>query len=649
MFTQSLLSLLDLLSSPLLLSLILLAVPLGMFFGAMPGLGGKLGIALLIPLVFGMEPTAGAVLLVAMHAVVHTGGSIPSILFGIPGTGPDAATVVDGYPLAQQGQAGRALGAMLAASAVGGVIGAVALGALLPVLQPVIFALGPTEFFLLAVLGITFIAALSGDSLNKGLLLGLFGLMLAFVGLDPQTGVPRFTVGQLWLWDGIDTITAVLAVFALPEVIALAVSAGPVAVPLREPARFDLASLLEGMREVCRHKWLTLRTSLIGVVIGMIPGLGGEAASWFCYGHAVQTSKTPERFGKGAIEGVIAPETANNSKEGGALLPTLFFGVPGSSGMALLLGAFVTLGLQPGPQMLTTGLGLVWTLVWTLVLANLLAVVLFLLCWQPFGWLVFVRGGLLAPLVLVFILLGSVISAHGGEALLLLAGLGLLGYGLKCYGWPRAPFMVGLVLGTVAEDALHKALIIWGPWFWLRPVSLLLIVVIMASLGLYLYRRRSLRVALPLAATDQDGTGWLGVLVALVMLVLFAVMVAVALGYPPTARLLPLVIGIPGVVLALVQLVLEWRAWRATPGRTWQVWQLRRRLVVLGWVALFIVGVLCGGFLWATPLLVLAFLRLDQRLRLRVALALAAGCWGLVYGVFERLLGLPLFGGWLLA
>jgi TctA family transporter len=299
--------------------------------------------------------------------------------------------------MAQQGQAGRALGASLGASGLGGVVGAIVLALLIPVLEPVVLAFGPAEFFLLAILGITFIALLSGDSLIKGIMVGLFGLMLAFVGMDPQLGITRYTFGNLFLWDGIDVITAILALFAIPEMIALGVKGGAISAVSRKAAKYSVHEVFDGVLDVFRHWWLALRTAVIGAIIGVIPGLGGDAASWICYGHAVQSSKTPERFGKGAVEGVIAPETANNSKEGGSLLPTLFFGVPGSSGMAILLGAFIILGIQPGPMLIQTNLDLVWTLIWALVIANVLAVVMFLGIARWLGLLAFVRGGLLIP------------------------------------------------------------------------------------------------------------------------------------------------------------------------------------------------------------------------------------------------------------
>ena len=230
---------------PSLWLVMLAAVAMGMVFGAVPGLGGKLGIVLSIPLVFGMETVHGCVFLIAMHSVVHTGGSIPSILLGIPGTGPDAATVCDGYPMAQRGEGGRALGASLGASAVGGVLGAVFLAALIPVVGPIVLAFGPAEYFFLALLGLTFVGAVSGDDLVKGILVGALGLMLAFVGSEAQTGVQRFSLDQPFLWDGVDTITAVIGIFAIPECLALAAGERAESNRLSANTRYSFGELLE--------------------------------------------------------------------------------------------------------------------------------------------------------------------------------------------------------------------------------------------------------------------------------------------------------------------------------------------------------------------------------------------------------------------
>jgi putative tricarboxylic transport membrane protein len=463
--------------------LMLAAVPLGMLFGAVPGLGGKLGIVISIPLVFGMDAVHGSVFLVAMHAVVHTGGSIPSILLGIPGTGPDAATVCDGYPMAQKGEAGRAIGASLAASAVGGVFGALFLAVLIPVVQPTVLAFGPAEFFALALLGITFIGSVSGRDLHKGLLVGALGLMLSFIGSEPQTGVQRFSMGQPFLWDGLEVTVVMLAVFAVPEALALA-GKGRVMHQPSDAAPYAVADLWSGIADVARFWWLTLRTSFIGAVIGLVPGLGGDVASWVCYGHAVQSSKTPERFGHGAVEGVIGPEAANNSKEGGALLPTLFFGIPGSSGMAVMLGAFVILGIQPGPEMAREHLDLVWVLIWTLVVSNVLAAAMFLAIGRWVVLAVHLRAGLLVPFVLLMTCMGVLLAASHWQNLGLLVALAALGHGFKQCDWPRAPLAIGLVLGPVMELSLHQSLTIWGPGFLLRPVAGMLLLATIATVVL---------------------------------------------------------------------------------------------------------------------------------------------------------------------
>lgn len=486
-FAEALAALSLLLSDPALLVALVAGVPLGMVFGAVPGLGGKVGIALLIPVVFGMDAMTGAVLLVSMHAVVHTGGSIPSILLGIPGTGPDAATVVDGHPMTLKGEGDRALGASLTASAVGGVIGAVFLAAFLPVIEPVMLLMGPPEFFFLAIFGITLIASLSGLALARGLAIGCIGILVATVGLDLLEGYPRYTFGQLFLWDGVDLITAMLGIYAIPEMCALAARR-----PATQGDPVDGSSyrgLLRGCGDVFRHWALTLRTSIMGAVVGLIPGLGGDAASWLCYGHAVQSSRTPERFGKGAVEGVIAPETANNSKEGGALLPTIFFGVPGSSGMALLLGAFVVLGIQPGPHMIREGLELVWVLIWALALSNVIATVSFLGLCRPLGRLAMINSRRMVPFVFVFAILSTLAIGGAWQHSLMLILFGALGCGFKAYGWPRAPFVVGLILGPIAEVSLMQSLAIWGPAFVLRPGALILAGLTIASVVWYVARK----------------------------------------------------------------------------------------------------------------------------------------------------------------
>ncbi len=481
-------SLVGLLTNPQTMGLMLIAVMIGLIVGATPGIGGRLSIALAIPFVFGMDMTQGAVFLLTMHAVNGTSGQISSIMFGVPGDGDDAATTIDGYPMAKKGEAGRALGASITASGFGGIVGAIVFAVMIPVLEPVVLSFSPAEFFLLAVLGITFIAFLAGKGqIFKGIIVGLFGMMLSTVGMDPQTGTARYSGDYLFLWDGLSTITAVLAVFAIPEMIALAARGGSIASTGGEIVKVSYRQLFAGVLEVPRHWFLAVRTSIIGAIIGMVPGLGGSAAAWLCYGHAVQTSKTPERFGHGAVEGVIAPETASNAKEGGSLLPTLFFGIPGSSGMAVMMGAFLILGIQPGPAMMTQNIDLVWTLIWALVVGNLIAISFLLFITRWVALLTFVNAAMLVPFILVLVMVG-VYSAEGQwENLIILLLIAAIGWGLQRYDWPRAPFVIGLVLGKIAEESLHKALGLWGIGFFTRPLSLVLIGLIAATIAYAIY------------------------------------------------------------------------------------------------------------------------------------------------------------------
>jgi TctA family transporter len=252
--------------------------------------------------------------------------------------------------------------------------------------------------------------------------------------------------------------------------------------------------------DVPRHWFLVIRTSIIGAVIGMIPGLGGSAAAWMCYGHAVQSSKTPERFGKGAVEGVIAPETASNAKEGGSLLPTLFFGIPGSSGMAVMMGAFLILGIQPGPAMMTQNLDLVWTLIWALVVGNIIAVSFLLFVTRWVALLTFVNGAVIVPFILVLVSVGAYANEGQWENLVILMIISFIGWGLMRYDWPRAPFVIGLVLGKIAEESLHKALGLWGTSFFTRPLSLVLIALIVATIGFALYNNLRGKNAMPVGA-----------------------------------------------------------------------------------------------------------------------------------------------------
>ena len=466
----------------------LLGATIGMAIGFLPGLGGNFMLAMMIPFVFGMDPYAAFALLLGGHAVVHTGGSIAALLFNTPGTGPNAATCFDGYPMVKRGEAGRALGAAMTASAVGGVIGGIVLLFLIPVVRPMIMAFGPPEFFMMVMVGVAALAFLGGKSPLKGLAVGCFGLLLSMVGQDPSSGIVRYGFGSLYLWDGVQQVLVVIGVFAFSEMLLLSQKGGSIAG--EQIAKVD-GGALTGIKDVViKHWWLNLRCSVLGAVIGVVPGLGGEAASFLTYAHAVQTSKKPEEFGKGSIEGVIAPESANNSKEGGSLLPTVVFGIPGSSGMAILLGAFLILGLTPGPRMITDHLTLVFNMGWIIAVGNVFGAVLGLLMVKQMVKLTYLRNSIIVPLVLSFAILGAYGTHNSMGDVLVVLIFGIFGYFLKKYGFPLAPMIMGLVLGEMAEINLNMSWDLYGIFFLTRPLTIVLTLCVILTVAYPMIKQR---------------------------------------------------------------------------------------------------------------------------------------------------------------
>lgn len=471
-----------LLTEPVAMFWLLAAVPIGMAFGAVPGLGGKIALIAAMPFVAGMDTLAGCVFLISLHAVVHTGAAAPTILLGIPGTGPSTAIVADGHAMTKKGQGPRAITAAAVASVVGGLLGTAVLALIVPFALGLMKLVSYPEIFLLTLFGIGFSALLSGDSMLKGLGVGCFGLIVAFVGIEPVYGTPRFTFGSEVLADGVDLITAVLALYAIPEMLMISQRAQRSAHAPEARPRDSGGQIAQGIRDIIMHRWLTLRTSLLGAIVGIIPGLGGDVAAWLCYGHAAQSSTRPESFGHGAVEGVIGPEAANNSKEGGALVPTLFLGIPGSSGMAILLIALVPLGIAPGPGLVAAHENLIWAMVWALAISNIAAGAVLILLARPMERLARVKSHLLVPYIYLLAMASVYISTTDWRFFVVLGGLSAIGYVLLRQNWPRAPFVIGLILGAAAEDALVKSLSLWGPGFLLRPVSLVLIAALFVSL-----------------------------------------------------------------------------------------------------------------------------------------------------------------------
>ena len=619
---------------PLLLSL-LGGLLLGTVMGAVPGLNGRLGILFLFPILPTLSTEAGLVLLVSMHAVVHTGGSLPSILFGIPGTGADAATVVDGYPMTKRGEAGQALGASFSASAIGGVIGALVLVAVLPAAKPIALSLGAPEYLLIGLIGLCASVVLSGRSLLKGLAVAALGLLVATVGLDPIDGTERYTFSRLELWSGVSPAVIFAGLFAVPELLALLRRGGRLQTGADTAVDCSYAAVAQGLLATFRHWGLTVRTSLLGAAVGFMPGLGADVASWLAYGHAAQGTKSRVPYGEGAVEGVIAPETANNSKEGGALAPTLFFGVPGSASMALMLTGFLLLGMPVGPTFIERHQDLLWLIVWTLVASNLLAVVLLLALVPLFSAMAYFKTQFIIPAALAFSVMALATETLDGFRLALLFGFAMLGQLLLLRRWPRPPFLLGFVLGPLIETSLSQTRAIYGWSFIERPVSLALVAVMALTL-LWSLRRRK---ADPIDDPGDSGTP-ADRPVALLFCLIAIGAGAMALALPSQAGFQPLVASV-ALLLFSAPLLLSARA---TPG-TWR-WSQWSHLVD---VAMLLVAIWLVGLPIATAVFSVVFLRWRFAMPwwqgLVAGLSVAVFQWAL----FEQWLEIPLDTGRLIA
>jgi putative tricarboxylic transport membrane protein len=470
-----------------------LGVVIGLVFGIVPGIGGTTAIALLLPLTYGMEPNKAMMLMGGIMGAVSAGGSITSILINTPGGAPNAATCFDGYPMAQQGKAGAAIGAAAMASTLGGLIGVVVLLLVIPILQQIVLIFGPPEFFMLSLMGLAAVALATGGQFLRGLIAGGVGLMLAFVGYSAIDGQVRFTMGSDYLWDGIPLVPALTGLFAITEMIALSVSGGTIS---KDAMTTRVTGVMEGVWACFRHWKTLLQGSAIGTFIGAVPGLGGTVAAFLSYAAAMQISKSPETFGKGNIEGVIGPEAANNSKDGGALIPTLAFGIPGSAEMAVFLGVLVLIGIEPGPMLLIKHEGVMYSLIIALSASCIIATVITLLVTRPLAMITLVDVHIVAPAVIAVSLVGVYAIENRFGDVVLAAAFGVLGYVMMRFGFPRITLVIALVLGELAERSYHQSLnMASGDWtiFFTRTTSLVLFLLTVACLlwpALQMLRRR---------------------------------------------------------------------------------------------------------------------------------------------------------------
>ena len=453
---------------PLLVMLIML--PISLISGMMPG--GNLPIAVIVLGFAGyFDPWITVTAVVFFLAASDITEPVPSILMGIPGARSAQATILDGYPMAQRGEAGIALGASYMCTLVGGVIGAIALLVALPISRELLRLFGSAEFFLLSLLGLLCVAIVSSGAFVKGILTASFGLAIAMIGFSPITGVVRADFGIEYLWDGVPLVPIVVGLFALPEAIDLVVANTPIArerldVMLREANR----DVYRGMREALNHKWLLVRSSLIGTFVGMMPGVGSSGAHWIAYAQARHTEKGGvESFGKGDIRGVIAADSANNSVDGGTLIPTVVFGIPGSGGMAILLAILVISGVQPGPAMLTRHLDLTISLVYIVALANIIVVPIMLFAARFITRIAAIPPNVLAPIVIGVVTLAAYQATYSIQDLLLVLAFAVLGIFMKRYGWPRPPILIAVVLAEIVEKFLWLSVNTYGFSMFFRP------------------------------------------------------------------------------------------------------------------------------------------------------------------------------------
>ncbi|WP_333828797.1 tripartite tricarboxylate transporter permease [Pararhodobacter sp.] len=641
---------------------LLLGVIIGIFFGLMPGLNGLNGMAILLPFTFTMDTVPALCFLLGVYAVTSTADTISSVLLGIPGTAASQATILDGHPMAKRGEAERAFGAAFTVSAIGGVIGAIAVVVSIPILRPIIMAFSSPEFFMLGLVGLTMVGALSGNSIGKGVAAAAVGLMIATVGYGQQIAVPRYWFNVIYLLDGVPLLPVVLGIFALPELVELMRGSK---IARSAPGSSVKGGLLQGMRDAMTHWWLTLRCSVIGAYLGIIPGLGAAVADWIAYGHAVQTTRDNPQFGKGDVRGVIAPESANNATKGGALIPTIAFGIPGSPPMALLLGGLLIQGIAPGPSMLTTNLSLTFSLIWTLVFANIIASVLLLLLARYFAKLIFIPGLFLVPAITVFTLMGAWMATFQIGDWLALFGAGALGLAMKKADWPRAPLILGFIIAPILENSLHISRQSYGMTWIGRPVVLVLLAIVVLTVVMSVRaRRRQAKVqqAVVLApeglampgghvapeghATDEPTSPVFGVLFGGVMVATFAFAIWEARNWPAALGAFPIVVAVAGLMFSALAAVMDWRA-RANHRRYDTSAYDRAMFEIVAWMAGIVGLTLLVGQIPALLTFTFLFLLWRAGATLLLACLYTAGMWLILWGLFDQIVHIVWSPAWL--
>lgn len=626
--------------APFPLALMIFGVLVSSFFAAAPGIGGLLLLSLLMPYAMTLHPFAYIALIFGAASVSNTANTFTSVLIGVPGGAGSQATILDGYPLAKKGEANRALGASFFASLLGGIIGAVTFMISLPFFKPLVLSLGSPEFLMLVLLGLSAVSILGGRQPVKGLISATIGLSVALVGTDARTGIERFTFGSDYLWDGVSLVIIAMGMFAVPEMVDL--FRRKTSIAEMEPLK---GGQLQGIKDVFRHWWLVIRCSMVGVWVGLLPGLGSSVADWFAYAHAMQTEKKNETFGKGDIRGVIAPESANNAKEGGDLIPTLLFGIPGSSSMAIILVGFTAVGIQPGTAILTNQASYMYGTVWTLVIANIMATLLCMAFTKQFCKACLVPYYYLVPSVFLFCAVGAYGHELDMNDLLALLFFSVVGIVMRRYGWPRPPLLVAVVLGPQVQQYLWLSV---GRYYldWLLFPSVIGLAILLAFTIAYPYIRRRLArqkagdmdVVHELARAQEKGS----LFIAAVLLVTFVAMSVTATQWPLRAALSVYFIAGLGLFLTAIQIGRDTLTLRrqAHTGHKLMPFSRTENLLEINawlWLAGMVVGTWLVGFhitFLAYPVIFGLIYRANLKYSLYIGIAAFVLCW-LIFDYFD--------------
>jgi TctA family transporter len=447
----------SLILQPVVLGYLVMGVLMGLCIGVFPGLGGIAGLSLLLPFMFGMDPILGLALMIGMVAVVPTSDTFASVLMGIPGSSASQATVLDGFPMAKKGQAARALSAAFASSLFGGLVGASFLTVFILIARPIVLEFRTPELLMITIFGLSMVGILAGRIAIKGIVAAGLGMLIGTIGEGASSGDLRMSSYDYpYLTDGLKLVIVGLGIFAIPEIISL----------LRQDRAISQepqigGGWIDGVKDWFDNIWLSVRCSIIGVIVGVIPGLGGSVVDWIAYGHAVQTTKDKSNFGKGEVRGVIGPESSNNAKEGGGLVPTLLFGIPGSGSMAIFIGAIALLGsgqIEVGPAMLKNNLDITYAIVWLLALANVVGTIICIAASGGIAKLTTIRFVLLAPFLFMIISFAAFQSGQNLMDLVALFAIGFLGILMRRFDWSRPAFLIGFVLSNPAETYANQAI-----------------------------------------------------------------------------------------------------------------------------------------------------------------------------------------------